>query len=194
MMNPTTNFTKIFNETIMKTKLFSFLLVLIFSITSAQIPTGGLLHEFKFNNSTTNESATKFFINSATGNSSGLTYGFDRFGNANAAVVKSGSAYLYNPSLDNLPQGNSSRSISVWIKPDAVNADNIIFTCGTANTNLVYGASFNPSTIYNFTYSGNVAATNSVLVGLWKHVVVTYNGSVSKVYINGNLVNRKQQI
>lgn len=174
----------------MKTKLFSFLFVLIFSITFSQIPTSGLLHEFRFNNTTTNESATKFFINSNTGNATGITYGFDRFGNANAAVAKNGSAYLYNPSLDNLPQGNSSRSISIWIKPDLVNADNIVFTCGTANTNLVYGASFNPTTIYNFTYSGNVAATNSVLVGLWKHVVVTYNGSVSKVYINGNLVNQ----
>lgn len=179
-----------YKSTIMKTKLFSSLFMLFFSIAFAQIPTNGLLHEFRFNNTTTNESATKFFINSNTGNTTGITYGFDRFGNANAAVAKSGSAYLYNQSLDNLPQGNSSRSISIWIKPDLVNADNIIFTCGTANSNLVYGSSFNLSTVYNFTYSANVAATNPVLVGHWKHVVLTYNGTVSKVFINGNLVNQ----
>lgn len=174
----------------MKTKLFSFLFVLIFCVASAQIPTSGLLHEFKFNNSTMNESATKSFINSATGNAGGLIYGLDRFGNANAAVFKNGAFYLYNTSLDNLPQGSSPRSISIWIKPDAVNTDNIIFACGTGSANLVYGASFNPSTIYNFTYSSNIAATNSVLAGLWKHVVLTYNGSVSRVYVDGNLVNQ----
>ena len=35
-MNPTTNFTKIFNETIMKTKLFSFLFVLFCGVVNAQ--------------------------------------------------------------------------------------------------------------------------------------------------------------
>lgn len=63
----------------MKTKLFSSLFMLFFSIAFAQIPTNGLLHEFRFNNTTTNESATKFFINSNTGNTTGITYGFDRF-------------------------------------------------------------------------------------------------------------------
>lgn len=170
----------------MRTKLFSFLFVLFCSALNAQVPTNGLIYNFKFDNSPTSVAGTETFTSNST-----ITYTSNRFGNTNKAIAKSYGQLIYT-NLTNLPTVNESRSISLWIKPIAVNADNIIFTYGTGSGSQIYGASFNATTIYNFTYTSNIEASSSVATDIWKHVVITYNNSntVAKIYVNGALVNQ----
>ncbi|MCO6161261.1 LamG-like jellyroll fold domain-containing protein [Flavobacterium sp. NRK F7] len=170
----------------MRTKLFSFLIVLFYSALNAQVPTSGLIYNFKFDNSPTSEAGTETFTSNST-----ISYTSNRFGNTNKAIAKSYGQLIYT-NLTNLPTVNESRSISIWIKPTVVNSDNIIFTYGTGSGSQIYGASFNSTTIYNFTYSSNVAASSSVVEDNWKHLVITYNNSntVAKIYVNGVLINQ----
>lgn len=170
----------------MKSKLLALFLLCCGPFVQAQIPTNGLLYNFKFDGTPTSEAGTNTFTSNST-----ISYTSNRFGNANRAIAKV-YGQLISTNLTNLPTVNESRSVSVWIKPSEVNADNIIFTYGTGSGTQIYGASFNPTTVYNFTYSSNVSASSTMQVNGWKHVVVTYNttNSQSSIYINGVLVNQ----
>lgn len=145
-----------------------------------------LIHEFKFNNSAYNEQNNLYFYAPSVVD----FYTTDRFGNPNSAITKS-QLQIYQADTNTMPIGASPRTISVWIKPNSVNADNIIFSYGTGSGNQVYGASFSPTTMFNFTYSTNLAFANTTTAGNWKHFVVTYDASnVAKIYVNGVLGNQ----
>lgn len=165
----------------MKTKLLC--LLLVFSLGNAQV-TDGLIQEFKFNNTLVSESGNANFQNT-----SGVTFGEDRFGNVNSAVVKT---FLAAPwaTITNLPTGTSARTISVWMKPTGIANDNIIFTYGTASGLQAYGASFNSTTMFNFSYTTNLSYATANLANVWKHVLVTFDTTgVATLYINGTFAN-----
>jgi hypothetical protein len=139
--------------------------------------------EFLFDNSRLSVSGLSLF---STGTS---TFVANRLGIANKAIRLASSGIL--AVVDGLPTAAASRSISVWIRPTTIAADNLIFTYGAANGNSAYGGSFSPTSIFQFTYSSNLAVTNALPVNTWKHLVFTYENSSStaKVYLDGVLVN-----
>jgi hypothetical protein len=149
-----------------------------------------LISEYKFNNSLFNESNDSDF--SAPSVSSHL-YTTDRLGNPNSALVVN-SSRLYRDDITNIPKEDKPRSISLWIRPAAVNSDNILFTYGSASGNNVYGGSFNATNTYNFTYNTNLAFVNPTTVNNWKHIVITFDASkVAKIYVDGAYGNQNTQ-
>ena len=139
--------------------------------------------EYLFNGSVNNVNGTEPF------DPTGTYFTTDRFGATNSAIFLNGG--LPSASITNLPVNHASRTISVWIKPAQVNADNIIFTYGSGSGNYAYGASFSPTIMYNFSYSSNLAYSTQTFVNNWKHMVYTfdYTTSTAKIFINGSLVN-----
>ena len=139
--------------------------------------------EYLFNNTMSNVNGTEPF------SPSGTSFANDRFGTANRALLINGG--LPAAPISNLPSGQASRTVSVWIRPAQVNADNIIFSYGSGSGNYVYGASFSPTIMYNFSYSSNLAYSTATTVNNWKHMVYTFDitTSTARIYINSVLVN-----
>ena len=163
-------------------KSITYLLLFFASITVNAQVTAGLIEEFKFNSSLSSVSGNSVFVTSE---------GFapDRFGNLNSALNKIPSSNC-SASIAGLPIGTASRSVSVWFKPNTINADNIIFTYGTASGDAAYGASFSPTNLFNFSYSSNLAHPIVLSTSNWYHLVVTYQtGGAVAMYLNGALVN-----
>jgi Concanavalin A-like lectin/glucanases superfamily/Secretion system C-terminal sorting domain/NHL repeat len=143
-----------------------------------------LIGEYKFNNSLFNEANDSNFT---TPVATTTIYSNDRFSNPNSALEINFSR-LYFDNIPNLPNGSDPRTISIWIKPNSVNNDNIIFTYGSSSGNFAYGASFNATNVYNYSFTTNLAFANPTTANTWKHIVVTYDASkVAKIYVNGVL-------
>jgi len=165
----------------MKKTITSLFLLATTLTVNAQV-TAGLIEEFKFDGSRVSESGNSNFSGGTVG------YGTDRHGNANSAYHKS-SNDSHGAIIANLPVGTTSRTVSVWFKPQVVNADNIIFSYGTASGNAAYGASFGQTNMYNFSYSSNLSYVINLNTTDWKHLVVTLEtGGNAKMYLNGALV------
>ncbi|MEO8235115.1 MAG: LamG-like jellyroll fold domain-containing protein [Flavobacterium sp.] len=144
----------------------------------------GLVSEYKFNSSLLDESNTSSFSAPSVTNH---LYTADRFGALNNALVTSSST-LYRDDIINLPNQANPRTISLWIRPTAVNSDNIVLTYGATSGDAVYGCSFNATTTFNFSYNSNLPFTNATTINNWKHIVFTFDGNkVAKIYVNGVL-------
>ena len=117
----------------------------------------------------------------------GMVYGTNKLGVANKALYIDGTGTTV--SLTTLPVGFSARTISIWINPSQVNADNKVFSYGSSVGTTGYGASFNSSRLYNFTNTENLYYDTATSVGVWKHLVFTYQptSATAKIYIDGEL-------
>ena len=164
----------------MKTRLLLFMFLAL-NYANAQV-TDGLIQYFNFNGSMNSLAGTATFTNGQS-----ISYGADRNSNPFGAYNKvTGDAPFAD--ITGLPVGNSSRSISIWIKPTVVNADNVIFSYGSPTGNMAYGGSFNANNIYQFSYITNLACANTTTTSAWKHIVFTFEtGGSTKIYVNGVL-------
>lgn len=114
--------------------------------------------------------------------------------------IGDGSAYFNKTegviaNVDNLPYGNSARTISCWIYPTQYQGHNhVFFSYGSNNANQRYGIACNTSgsaiDIYGHgnttNYSYNLAINN------WYHVVITFaEDYTEQCYINGVLIDTK---
>ncbi|MFO7969946.1 MAG: LamG domain-containing protein, partial [Candidatus Izemoplasmatales bacterium] len=90
-------------------------------------------------------------------------------------------------------------SVSMWIKPESFDNDfnNILSTRdGTTGGYAFYIDDDTPFVLRAYTFSGITTitpSTESLIAGEWYHAVMTYNGSVIKLYINGVLNNTGTQ-
>ena len=141
-----------------------------------------LLANYTFDNTLSDENGSNAFATQA-----GMTYGTDRSGLVNKALFINGTGTTV--SLTNLPVDNSSRTFSFWIKPTQSNGANRIFSYGSPSGTAAYGASFDVSTIYNFSWSSNLPYFHSTSLNVWKHIVCTFEQSTNtaSLYIDGVL-------
>lgn len=149
--------------------------------------TNQLLYQYDFDGNLNDVNNANSFI---TGNSPTYTYTTNRTNEANKAVRLNNNGLYKN--LTNLPVGNNSRSISMWVAVNsASNYDSFFFEYGTRSTNQAYGLSFTDNQINNYAWGNDVIySPHSFPLNQWKHVVVTYNQAdgLACIYINNVLV------
>ena len=150
---------------------------------------GGLLSEFNFDDRTATDTAGSsngFFLNGArsqTDKQRGLVAEFDGL---NDRILIPGDAVYDN---------NSRLTLAAWVRPDSFgNGDGIISSGETSSPwalqisdtgRLQFSANRNnPS---GGSGGGSWKSSASIPAGTWSHVAVTYNGTVVRFYIDGEL-------
>ncbi len=157
----------------------------------------GLIAKYSFNNGNSNDEIGSNNLTPLNG----ATYGIDRFGNANhSSLLDGANDYLKTTSPFFKP--GQAYTFSLWFKSGAANqASQTLF--GTQPLQLTVGYNFyGDGTFDAGISSGNgwdIGSTspvgldtfhvNSVTVTNWNNLIMTYNGSVWKYYMNNTLVN-----
>ena len=110
-----------------------------------------------------------------------------------------GSAYFSQTegviaNVDNLPYGNSARTISCWVYPTQTNPFNStmdFFSYGYPSTNNRYGLGIAKdfTSFRVFGYSNTTTYNYSVELKKWYHIVFTFDTDYTeKCYVNGELI------
>lgn len=101
--------------------------------------------------------------------------------------------YVPAPSPTGLPDGDSPRTMEIWFKTDknlATDTESGLVHFGTSSSSHMYGliTSGNaPGKLYFLGHSFDLAGVTPLSVGVRYHGAVTYDGSVFRLYLNGNL-------
>ncbi|KAF2329156.1 LamG-like jellyroll fold domain-containing protein [Flavobacterium nitrogenifigens] len=163
-------------------KLLLTVLFVSFLNVKAQTP----IQEFNFNGTLNNTANTISFI------------GTNNFVTDRAGVLK-GAQRLNNKALeaviDNLPQGKSSRTISIWVKFNDISNANYIWGYGNP-LNAQYCGLLQQGTTSSDSDLSLAAwgASNDVIVStpleknIWYNYTITYEGANSKIYRDGKLL------
>ncbi|WP_213190589.1 LamG-like jellyroll fold domain-containing protein [Cloacibacterium caeni] len=167
----------------MKTKTFTFLLVVFFTVGNAQV-TAGLIQYFKFDNSYTNEANTVSF--------SPTSFDYDRSGYPNSAIRMTYTLQS-QATIPGLPYGNAPRTIAFWTRSLADAGLNYgpIFTYGTGTSGNACGGGVSVDRTMFMSHTDNYTVMmggNPNNVGTWYHFVMTYDGTTAKMYRNGQLM------
>jgi len=163
-------------------KQFLLLTIIFFSLVS-NAQTSGLLYGFGFDNTLQCDDQPAIAFNYY-----GPIYKTDKNDVTNGAVE---FTRVTNVSLPQLPQGNSARSISVWVKfPDlTTSVDNYIWSYGAASTYGAYGLYVrNSGFIRNFGWANDLDLNYALQSNVWYNFVTTYDGTKASVYVNGTKV------
>jgi len=163
-------------------KLLLTLLFVSFLNTNAQNP----VQEFNFNGNLNNTDNTISFL------------GTPNFVNDRMGVAK-GAQRLTNKVLQgvvgDLPQDNKPRSISIWVKFNAIASANYIFGYGSAVNTQYFGLLQQAASSGNSDLSlvgwgdtNNIIVSVSLAKDVWYQYTVTYDGAKSKIYRNGELL------
>ncbi|MFG4001913.1 LamG domain-containing protein [Flavobacterium aquidurense] len=163
-------------------KLLLTLMFVSYLNVNAQNP----IQEFNFNETLNNTANTTSFM------------GTNNFVTDRAGVMK-GAQRLTNKALeaviDDLPQGNNARSVSIWIKLNDIASANYIWGYGTAYSAQYCGLLQQGTTTSNSDLSlAGWGASNDVIVStplakdVWYQYTITYDGKISKIYRNGELL------
>lgn len=140
-----------------------------------------LLYQFDFDNNYSDITGNKSFATTGT-------FAVDRNGNSNSALKFTNTETTVN--LENLPIGNSSRSVSIWFNMQTYYTDNLLFGYGIPSANQYYGFSLTSSQINNYAWANDLTSATSIPLNTWKHLVVTFNGTsdVASIYLDGVLI------
>jgi len=165
----------------MKKLLLTFLFVSYLNV-NAQTP----IQEFNFNGTLNNTANTTSFI------------GINNFVADRAGDIK-GAQRLNNKALeaviDNLPQGKSARTISVWVKFNDISNANYIWGYGNAYNAQYCGLLHQGTSSSNSDLSlAAWGVSNDVIVStplekyVWYNYTITYEDSTSRIYRDGKLL------
>ncbi|MFC4477576.1 LamG domain-containing protein [Flavobacterium chungangensis] len=169
-------------------KILLTLMFVNFLTANAQNP----VQEFNFNgnlNSTDNTISflgTPLFVN-------------DRTGSPKSALRLTSKAY--QAVVGELPQDNKPKTISVWVKFNAVNIPNYILGYGAAVNGQYFGLVQQPVSGSNSDLSlvgwgdaNNVIVSVPLVKETWYFYSITYDGNISKIYRNGELLKSAEGI
>lgn len=163
-------------------KLLLTLLFVSYLNVNAQTP----IQEFNFNETLNNTANTISFM------------GINNFVTDRAGVVK-GAQRLNNKALeaviDDLPQGKTARTVSIWVKFNDIASANYIWGYGNAYNAQYCGLLQQGTTNSNSDLSlAAWGASNDVIVStplekyVWYNYTITYEGVTSKIYRDGKLL------
>lgn len=174
-------------STIMKKLLLTLLFVSYLNV-NAQNP----IQEFNFNGTLNNTANTTSFIgaNNFVTDRAGLVKGAQRLTNKAMEAV-----------VDDLPQGNSPRSVSVWVKLNDIASANYIWGYGTAYNTQYCGllqqgtnSSNSDLSLAGWGASNDVIVSTPLAKDTWYNYTITYDGKVSNIYRNGELLKSAEGI
>ncbi|KAF2340580.1 LamG domain-containing protein [Flavobacterium tistrianum] len=163
-------------------KLLLTVLFVSFLNVNAQTP----IQEFNFNGTLNNTANTISFIgtNNFVADRAGALKGAQRLNNKALEAV-----------IDNLPQGKSARTISIWVKFNDISNANYIWGYGNP-LNAQYCGLLQQGTASSNSDLSLAAwgASNDIIVStpleknVWYNYAITYEGTTSKIYRDGKLL------
>lgn len=125
-----------------------------------------------------------------TCSTSSTAWGNGSTGKINRSVNFDGSDDQITASDATLPSSNISRTVSLWVKPNGTQ-NKTLFGYGTASTNLKQFDIVLQSGIVGVWWNNNNPVTNfshsTYVANQWNHIVMTYDGTNIRSYINGSL-------
>jgi hypothetical protein len=125
----------------------------------------------------------------------GIIYGAtlinDSLGNLNNAYSFNGTDnYINVPTSPSLNTGNAI-TISAWIKPISTSGQYIVSKAASSGGGGPYSLDIYPGSIRFMLDLNNLQVilngAHSIKQNVWQHISATYDGSVMKVYYNGQL-------
>jgi hypothetical protein len=162
------------------------LLLTLMFVSHLNVNAQNPIQEFNFNGTLNNTANTTSFM--GTNN-----FVADRMGNVNGAqrLVNKGLEAV----IDDLPQNNSSRTVSIWVKLNDIAAANYIWGYGTAYNAQYCGllqqgtaTSNSDLSLAGWGASNDVIVSTPLVKGIWYNYTITYDGKVSKIFRNGELL------
>lgn len=165
----------------MKKLLLSLLFVSYLNV-AAQNP----IQEFNFNGTLNNESNTTSFMgtNDFVADRAGVARNAQRLNNKPLEAV-----------IDDLPQGNTARTVSIWVKFNDIASANYIWGYGSAYNAQYFGllqqgttSSSSDLSLAGWGASNDVIVSTPLAKGIWYQYTITFDGTVSKMYRNGELL------
>ncbi|MBL7895004.1 MAG: T9SS type A sorting domain-containing protein [Bacteroidia bacterium] len=166
-------------------KIYSSLFTLMCFLGYSQIPTSGMVERFMFNNNLNGQMGNVFTAQKPQ-------YAPDRFGNPNSAYrIAIDSNCIVNGIVNGIPQGNTDRSVCLWIRnlPPynniksyfnySIQTDCFAFTQESAPNNKV---------VTNYTNNITSSASGD---SAWHCLVATHASGTTTFYIDGVLIGSK---
>ncbi|WP_343705878.1 LamG domain-containing protein [Flavobacterium sp.] len=169
-------------------KIVLTLMFINFLTANAQNP----VQEFNFNGNLNSADNTISFLGTPL-------FVNDRMGSPKSALRLTNKAY--QAVVGELPQDNKPKTISVWVKFNAVNIPNYILGYGAAVNGQYFGLVQQPVSGSNSDLSlvgwgdtNNVIVSVPLVKEVWYFYSITYDGNVSKIYRNGELLKSAEGI
>jgi len=175
----------------MKKSLLLLFALSISSVIQAQIPEDGLVGRYELDDNSYLDSTTNGYDLEAVGNGGVTLPVNDRFDQPNKALkfVNEYLNMLSNPNVFDF-DGDSNMSMCVWMKIDQT----VIDWTGLMNNWAGFGIGgyylgLTPTQQVRWNINTEpILDSDPVPTGEWIHVAVSYDGSFSKLYLNGQLV------
>ena len=115
-------------------------------------------------------------------------YGTGAIDSGQSAVFNGSNNRITKSPVTGFPGGNSARSVSVWVKQTVSNISQCILMWGTGSGNRAFALYPNYTQLTILTYGASVSTGYNFTLNQWTHIVVTHDGTTTKVYANGSLV------
>lgn len=153
----------------------------IFNFTTN--PPLSAIADYNFNNTRLNILGTEPFSTANT------TFTVDRNSVANNALYILDSSTGTTATISSIPTGNQSRTISFWYKVSSNVANSAIFSYGSASTNQTFGMYIQGTGRPTFQAYGTdqIFGNGTFAANNWHHIVLTYDGTNVRIYMNGVL-------
>lgn len=134
---------------------------------------------------------------SNNGTVTGASLTTDRFGSSNSAYSFNGTSNqisIPNPTPNFISSNNAPFTISLWLRPTNLTTSTFRSIIGNETYNVSgfrFGLESWGQVIFWTGESGGnlvtpIGSTTNLSLNTWYHVAVTYDGSVFKLYVNGN--------
>lgn len=163
-------------------KILLTLILIISANINAQIP----IQEFDFNGTLHNKENTISFTGSEN-------YVKDRMGNEKSAQRLTNKTL--EAVIDNLPQNDSPRTVTIWVKMNDISSANYIWGYGSPYNAQYFGLLQQATTTSNSDLSlAGWGASNDLIVNvplsknIWYQYSIVFDGSILKIYRNGELL------
>lgn len=162
------------------------LILIIVIVFSIKVDAQECIHEFNFNSTLDNTKNSISFMGTQN-------YVADRMGTAYSAQRLINKAL--EATIENLPQYNSPRTITIWVKMNDIASANYIWGYGTAYNSQYFGllhqgtaSSSSDLSLAGWGVSNDIIVNTPLEINTWYNYSVTFDGKTSRIYRNGQLI------